>query len=507
MSEKLEKARLYEIEEAKNIPQEEKPAFHVSAPVGWINDPNGFSVFKGKVHLFYQYHPYSRDWGPMHWGHSVTEDMIRWEQLPAALAPDQEYDREGCFSGSAIEADGKQALIYTGVTTEKLPDGKEEVRQNQCIAWGDGKDYVKAEKNPVVTGDMLPEKCSRVDFRDPKVWEDNGTYHMLVGCRSEEIPGQVVLFSSKDLKEWKFETILAENSTGEIGVMWECPDFFPLGDKHVLICSPQHMRAKGYEFHNGHNSLYFTGDYDSEKHTFEKDAPVSLDYGLDFYAPQTTLLPDGRRVMIAWMKSWDSCVIKEKQRWQGMMTLPRELEYRDGKIWQKPVREIENYRKNRCCYENVKVGESLSLEGVRGRMIDLTVELQNADGIMDGSRNSGNPNQEALGVYNEFRIELARNEEYTTVFTYDRKRQILEIDRTWSGVQRDVVCTRKLQITDDRQNLKLRFILDRSSIELFINDGSKTATTVIPTPVEADEILFHSDGNAVIQVEKYDIVL
>lgn len=146
--------------------------------------------------------------------------------------------------------------------------------------------------------------------------------------------------------------------------MWECPDFFPLGDKHVLICSPQHMRAKGYEFHNGHNSLYFTGDYDSEKHTFEKDAPVSLDYGLDFYAPQTTLLPDGRRVMIAWMKSWDSCVIKEKQRWQGMMTLPRELEYRDGKIWQKPVREIENYRKNRCCYENVKVGESLSLEGV-----------------------------------------------------------------------------------------------------------------------------------------------
>ena len=332
MSEKLEKARLYEIEEAKNIPQEEKPAFHVSAPVGWINDPNGFSVFKGKVHLFYQYHPYSRDWGPMHWGHSVTEDMIRWEQLPAALAPDQEYDREGCFSGSAIEADGKQALIYTGVTTEKLPDGKEEVRQNQCIAWGDGKDYVKAEKNPVVTGDMLPEKCSRVDFRDPKIWEDNGTYHMLVGCRSEEIPGQVVLFSSKDLKEWKFETILAENKTGEIGVMWECPDFFSLGEKHVLICSPQHMRAKGYEFHNGHNSLYFTGDYDSEKHTFEKDAPVSLDYGLDFYAPQTTLLPDGRRVMIAWMRMPKPVESKDGTQWTGMMCLPRVVGIKNGQV-------------------------------------------------------------------------------------------------------------------------------------------------------------------------------
>lgn len=92
----------------------------------------------------------------------MTEDMIRWEQLPAALAPDQEYDREGCFSGSAIEVDGKQALVYTGVTTEKLPDGKEEVRQNQCIAWGDGKDYVKAEKNPVVTGDMLRRNAAEL---------------------------------------------------------------------------------------------------------------------------------------------------------------------------------------------------------------------------------------------------------------------------------------------------------------------------------------------------------
>ena len=507
MSEMLEKARNYETEKQVYVKKTTKPLFHVTAPTGWINDPNGFSVYDGKIHLFYQYNPYQREWGPMHWGHSVTDDMVRWEQLPAAIAPDQEYDKAGCFSGSAIEADGKHVLVYTGVTRVKQADGSEQERQNQCIAFGDGKDYQKYDKNPVMTGEMLPEGCNRVDFRDPKIWKENDTYYMIVGNKNENQIGQVVLCSSKNLTDWKFETILASNESGKIGTMWECPDFFQLGSKRVLICSPQDMKAQKYEFHNGHNSLYFTGDYDSEKHTFEKAAPVSLDYGLDFYAPQTTLLPDGRRVMIAWMKSWDSCVIKEKQRWQGMMTLPRELEYRDGKIWQKPVREIENYRKNRCCYENVKVGESLSLEGVRGRMIDLTVELQNADGIMDGSRNSGNPNQEALDVYNEFRIELARNEEYTTVFTYDRKRQILEIDRTWSGVQRDVVCTRKLQITDDRQNLKLRFILDRSSIELFINDGSKTATTVIPTPVEADEILFHSDGNAVIQVEKYDIVL
>ncbi len=90
--------------------------FHISAPAGWINDPNGFSVYNGKIHLFYQYYPYLREWGPMHWGHSTTSDMIKWEQLPCVLAPDEEYDKKGCFSGSAIEADGKHVLVYTGVT-------------------------------------------------------------------------------------------------------------------------------------------------------------------------------------------------------------------------------------------------------------------------------------------------------------------------------------------------------------------------------------------------------
>ena len=112
----LEKARKYETEKIAATDPQTKPLFHVSAPTGWINDPNGFSFYDGQIHLFYQYHPYNREWGPMHWGHSVTCDMIHWEQLPAALAPDEEYDKAGCFSGSAIEADGKHVLVYTGVT-------------------------------------------------------------------------------------------------------------------------------------------------------------------------------------------------------------------------------------------------------------------------------------------------------------------------------------------------------------------------------------------------------
>ena len=116
MSELLEKARSYEAKKIAATDKESKPLFHISAPAGWINDPNGFSVYNGKIHLFYQYYPYLREWGPMHWGHSTTSDMIKWEQLPCVMAPDEEYDKKGCFSGSAIEADGKHVLVYTGVT-------------------------------------------------------------------------------------------------------------------------------------------------------------------------------------------------------------------------------------------------------------------------------------------------------------------------------------------------------------------------------------------------------
>ena len=186
MSIELEKAHKYEKEEKNRIPAEEKPVFHVTPPIGWMNDPNGFSYYEGKIHLFYQYHPYTRDWGPMHWGHNVSEDMVFWDQVPAAIAPDEEYDKQGCFSGSAIEKDGKHVLIYTGVSRQKLEDGTVEERQNQCIAYGDGTEYEKYAKNPVITGEMLPEGCNRIDFRDPKVWKTDDTYYMIIGNKNTD---------------------------------------------------------------------------------------------------------------------------------------------------------------------------------------------------------------------------------------------------------------------------------------------------------------------------------
>ncbi|MBQ9346966.1 MAG: glycoside hydrolase family 32 protein, partial [Oscillibacter sp.] len=162
MSEALQKARDFETANGPLIPKEARPVFHFTPPIGWLNDPNGFSVYRGEYHLFYQYHPFSSMWGPMYWGHAKTTDFLSWEHLGAAMAPDSDYDLDGCWSGSAAELDdGRQLLLYTGRRTRE--DGK--TYQTQCLAAGDGRDYEKYAANPVLTGADLPEGCSPLDFR------------------------------------------------------------------------------------------------------------------------------------------------------------------------------------------------------------------------------------------------------------------------------------------------------------------------------------------------------
>ena len=213
INDKLKKAREYEVRKEKEIAPDKRPAFHLTPRVGWMNDPNGFSYHNGEYHLFYQYHPYDTNWGPMHWGHAVSKDLLKWEYCPTALAPDESYDNFGCFSGSADTLDdGRQILMYTGVQNTKDEDGKEIVFQTQCIAVGDGTNFEKYEKNPVITADALPEGASKIDFRDPKIWkEKDGTFRCVVGSRPADGSGQILLYSSKDGFSWNFEQILIQN--------------------------------------------------------------------------------------------------------------------------------------------------------------------------------------------------------------------------------------------------------------------------------------------------------
>ena len=241
-SQTLREARKYEEAFEKLIPEEKRPKFHLTPRVGWMNDPNGFCIYNDKYHLFYQYHPYDAHWGPMHWGHAESDDLLHWKFLPVALAPDEFYDKDGVFSGSAITLkDGRHLLIYTGVMKRTVENGQMKEFQTQCVAIGDGLDYEKYENNPVINTDAIPDGASKTDFRDPKIWEkEDGTYRCLIANRPADGSGQLLLFRSDDCIHWDFVKVFAENKK-RYGLMWECPDFFELDGKGVLLTSPQDM--------------------------------------------------------------------------------------------------------------------------------------------------------------------------------------------------------------------------------------------------------------------------
>lgn len=491
VSEKLEKARDYEKKMGEKIRREDRPQFHLSPYVGWMNDPNGFSYYKGKYHMFYQYHPYESVWGPMHWGHAVSEDLLHWTYLPAAMAPDEAYDSEGCFSGSAIELpDGRQLLIYTGVRKEDENGG--EVIQAQCAAAGDGLNYEKYEKNPVIDVDMLPEGKSRQDFRDPKIWKEaDGSYRLVVGGCDGNKNGSILLYSSPDGFTWKFESVLIEND-GRFGRMWECPDFFELSGKHVLITSPQDMLPEGFEYHNGNGTLCMIGRYDEERKQFIPERDQAIDYGIDFYAPQTLLTPDGRRVMIGWMQNWDTCALTgtHLRPWFGQMSVPRELTIQDGRLMQMPVRELNDNRSNRVAYENIRVQGETRLEGIEGRIADIEITIRHA--------NEGAP-------FQKFAVRFAQNETCWSSVSYRPHEKVLKIDRKFSGSRRAYIHQRRSLVDMKDGVLKLRLIIDRFSVEVFANDGETVMTATILTDSAAKGISFVSVGGAVMDIVKYDL--
>ena len=483
MSEALKKAREWEKIHSKT--NAEKPSFHVCAPTGWINDPNGFSRYNGEYHLFYQYHPYDKHWGPMHWGHSKTEDFIKWIQMPCAMAPDESFDRQGCFSGSAEEFQGKHVLMYTGVT-QKEEDGKIIINQNQCNAFGDGNDYIKYSHNPVITAEQMPQGSSKEDFRDPKIWKDGDKFYAIIGSRGEDGSGQLGLFESEDIVNWKFVTIL-ERCENRYGTMWECPDFFEIEDTAVIIVSPQEMQAEGLEFHNGGGTLALLGNYSRKEHLFQRRKVTAVDYGLDFYAPQTLKSEDGRRIMIGWMQNWDNYLTPVNMTWSGIMTIPRQLEIREGHLHQNPVRELENYHSNEIRIDKVRLEGERSFEGINGRTIDMTVEIYE-------------------DVECDFSIRFAANEKFYSEIIYSPEKGILTFDRTYSGLVKDVNSSRSMKVEKKAGRIKIRLLLDKYTTEIFVNDGEQAMSSLIYTSLDAEKIIF-SGEDSVISILKYDVVL
>ena len=234
---RLEKANNYIKENIHKV--NIRPLYHFTPELGWLNDPNGFSYYKGKYHLFYQFYPYDIKWNDMHWGHATSNDLIKWEYEPVALANDTIADANGCFSGSAIEKDGKLYLMYTGNINPNMgyEPNWDEMIQHQCLAVSeDGINFLKHKNNPIISEFDLPKGYKRADFRDPKVIEKDGIYYVVLVAKNEQGRGEVLLYKSLDLIKWDYVSAIYQTKFEE-NIMLECPDLFTLDEKDILILS------------------------------------------------------------------------------------------------------------------------------------------------------------------------------------------------------------------------------------------------------------------------------
>jgi beta-fructofuranosidase len=308
-----------------------RPQFHLLPAKNWMNDPNGPIFWNGLYHMFYQYNPNAAVWGDMHWNHAVSEDMIHWRHMPVALAPTPGWDdADGCFTGSAVNDNGVATILYTGVKTSPpdratLRDGNHNFREVQCLATSSDPQlrFWNKWKEPVI---QPPNDPKLAGFRDPFLWQDEETKTWYLGVASGQykVGGCVLLYRSKDLRNWEYLHPLASGQwTGrenvnpvDSGEMWECPDFFPLGKKHVLLYS------------TAGQVIWEVGELDPKELVFHPQTRGVLDHGA-YYAQKTQLDAKGNRILWGWIpeKRPDSELIAAG--WAGCMALPRLLSVAD----------------------------------------------------------------------------------------------------------------------------------------------------------------------------------
>lgn len=423
-----------------------KQTLHLKAPGNWINDPNGFIFYQGKYHLFYQYFPYAPLWGTMHWGHAVSPDLIHWEHLGVALFPTIYEDQNGCFSGSALEYDGKLNLYYTGIHYKKAEPGNihacadDDFQASQLmISSEDGIHFDNFSGKRIVVPVIENEEIGdSKDTRDPKVWQEDGNFYMILGSTYRKETGRTVIYKSKDARSWEYA---AQLRSARFGKILECPDIFKLGNEHVFMGSPMYIEedAGGYE----HHAVCMTAGFDAESCTLTlQERYQYVDYGLDLYAPQTNVDKDGRRVMIAWFRMPKAVEEPGKEPWIGMMSLPRVVEVMDGHIYFRVHPEVEKYfvRKR-------KEEKSLKIRKMPDCPFRIKTELEDGETLNIGG----------------YRIW--------------RERGFVKTDR--SAVFAGIEGHRLVSTTPKVETCRLDIFVDKNLIEVFVNEGQYVVSNVV----------------------------
>lgn len=471
-----------------------RPQFHFSPEENWMNDPNGMVYYKGEYHLFYQYYPDSTVWGPMHWGHAISTDLVHWEHFPIALYPDS---LGYIFSGSAVvdwdntsgfgtKENPPMVAIYT--YHDPAREGQTNF-QYQGIAYSidQGRTWTKYEQNPVLVNE------SSVDFRDPKVfWHLQSEKWVMVLAEGN----QVGFYGSTDLKQWESLSKFGADQGSHLGV-WECPDLFQIKDqsgipKWILIVSI------GPGGPRGSDTQYFVGQFSGKRfiNDYEPEQVFWMDHGWDNYAGVTwSDVPkgDGRRIFLGWMSNWLYATKVPTEKWRSAMTLPRELAIyptRDGhQLASRPVTEMQLlYNRSLPINRTVIAGSSDWSDKLMGEGALLNFEFQ----VTDISRTE-----------RSWRLVFSNRKKESLAIGYDDDTDQYFIDRESAGVSDFDEGFAEIHYADrisEVPQMPVSIWLDRSSIELFADNGTVVMTDLI-FPTEPWTSLRFESGQEAVLVE------
>ena len=446
-----------------------KNKFHISPDKGLLNDPNGLIFYKNEYHVFYQYNPDGCEHKNKHWAHLKSKNLVDWKELSIVLSPTDWFDKDGCYSGSAIEKDGKLYLMYTGNVKNK------DIRESyQCLAVSeDGINFKKL--GPVIHNDDIPEGYTR-HFRDPKLFKKNGKFYVVLGAQRENLTGTILLYSSEDLFAWKFEQEIIK---GEFGYMCECPDYYEVNRQGVLVFSPQGLIANVILYNNRYQSGYILRNIkETEKNNF-----IELDRGFEFYAPQSFIGKTEERIMFGWMGMPEELKHPSvEEGWVHSLTLPRVIEIENNKIYQKPHTNLHQLRKNKIVVENLEVNGKVNLEkfNINGTTYEIILKLEE--------------------VNSDLTLNIRAGENNKTVLKYEYKNKLFVLDREnsgrgYKGIRKCVLETLK----------EIHIFSDTSCIEVYLNDGEEVFTANIYPEKDAENIILEGNNIKIEQIEFYEI--
>lgn len=467
MSEKLIEAINY-VEQNRGI---NRLSYHITPSIGWLNDPNGLVYFRGEYHVFYQTYPYDVKNSNIYWGHVKSKDLIHWEECPIALAPDKEYDINGCFTGSAVVVNDELVLMYTG---HRLT--KDAYIETQNIAKSkDGINFIKYEGNPVIL--KVPVDTTH-RFRDPKIWKEDDKFYVVIGGEDTKHNGKVLIYETRDLINFSYKGVLA-SSTGNLGEVWECPNFINIDDKYVLIISPKGLKDRT-KFNYPYESGYFIGKFDKNTETFIHGDYYKLDYGHDFYAPQVFKDNNGRNIIIGWFGVPEAELKEVRFGWANALTLPRELYLnKDNKLCMKPIKELLDLRLEKILDKRINVNDKKTYT-VGNDSIELLLDISNIES-----------NTKVVGV------KISSESDYVEVLYYPSDNKIVLYRNTEDG-NREATITKK-------KDISMRIFIDKTTCEVFIEDGEAVFSSRIYFDGELKVNLVCNEGDCQAEIRAFNL--